>query len=61
MSDSQAYRDGWQCCLDGGDGRFLNPHAKDSPERYAWDHGFLDAMEREEDDEPCEPECAGYG
>lgn len=64
MSGAKEYREGWQYCLDGGDdddGRFMIPHVRYSEKSYAWNHGFMDCMEREEDDKVCEPECAGYG
>lgn len=57
----QAYIDGWHACDAGLDGRFVNPHPRPSDISYAWTHGFLDAMEAEEDGEIPEPECAGYG
>jgi hypothetical protein len=47
--------------MDGEDGRFTNPCPRRSDEAYAWDHGFLDAMEAEDDDEqPLPAEWLGY-
>lgn len=59
MSQSECYISGWQACFSGEDGRFTNPYPRRSEEAYAWDHGFLDAMEAEENEQP-EPTCAGY-
>ena len=60
MTQAEAYCAGWQACFEGEDGRFTNPFLSGSKASYAWDHGFLDAMEAEEGEEP-EPETAGYG
>jgi len=59
MTTANAYCLGWQACLDGLDGRFVNPYPRRTDESYAWEHGFLNAMESEEGEQP-EPECAGY-
>jgi hypothetical protein len=59
MTTANAYCMGWQACLDGLDGRFANPYERRTNEAYAWDHGFLDAMESEQG-EKAEPACAGY-
>lgn len=63
MTTANAYCLGWQACMDGLDGRYVNPYPSDMnecyDESYAWTHGFLDAMESEEGEQP-EPECAGY-
>jgi hypothetical protein len=69
-----AYIAGWQACMAGEDGRFTNPYGAEwkmlrsigAPSlakqacKYAWDHGFLDAMEAEDGEAP-DPSCAGYG
>lgn len=60
MTQAQAYVDGWQACFAGEDGRYTNPCERRSDTAYAWDHGFLDAMEAEDDESPL-PECVGYG
>lgn len=57
---AQAYVAGWQACFDGEDGRFTNPFAVLTEAAYAWDHGFFDAMEADDDESP-EPACVGYG
>lgn len=54
-----AYCAGWQACMAGYDGRYVNPHDRNSDVAYAWNAGFLDAMEAEDDDAP-DPECAGF-
>jgi hypothetical protein len=59
MSQADAYRAGWQACFAGEDGRFTNPEPRRSETAYAWDHGFLDAMEAEDGEQP-EPASAGY-
>ena len=61
MTEAQAYVAGWEACFAGEDGRFTNPFKDGSEARnkYAWDHGFLDAMEAEDDEKP-EPSCVGY-
>jgi hypothetical protein len=56
---SGAYTAGWLACMAGDDGRFVNPHPFNTDLSYAWDHGFLDAMESEEGELP-QPESAGY-
>jgi hypothetical protein len=58
-TQAQAYKEGWFACVQGLDGRWSNPYLKISEEHYAWTHGFLDAMEAEDDELP-EPGCAGY-
>ena len=63
MTEAQAYTNGWRACMAGIDGRYvpLAEYGYTSEElRYAWTHGFLDAMEAEDVEEP-EPACAGYG
>lgn len=55
----EAYIAGWDTCFAGKDGRFTNPHPGQSAEAYAWDHGFLDAMESPDGETP-DPACAGY-
>jgi hypothetical protein len=60
MTEAQAYVDGWNACFNGEDGRFTNPHKNDDALNYAWDYGFLDASEADENDAP-HPECVGYG
>lgn len=57
--EAQAYIDGWRACMAGQDGRFTNPHERHTDVAYAWNHGFLDAMEAEDSEEP-QPETAGY-
>lgn len=59
MTEAQAYILGWQACFNGEDGRFTNQLPRHSDTEYAWNHGFLDAAEAEDGEEP-EPECAGY-
>lgn len=59
MTEAQAYIDGWNACMSGEDGRFTNPHPSRTDAAYAWNHGFLTAMEAEDGELP-EPECAGY-
>lgn len=59
MEQAQAYKDGWEACFAGMDGRFSNPHPARSELSYAWNHGFLDAMEAEDGESP-EPSTAGY-
>lgn len=56
---AQAYIQGWSACFAGEDGRFTNPFPLRTDDREAWTHGFLDAMEAEDDETP-EPACAGY-
>jgi hypothetical protein len=64
-TQAQAYIGGWRACENGCDGRYLpetqsgGPLAEDL--RYAFTHGFLDAMDREDDNEEPEPACHGYG
>ena len=61
-TEAEAYTEGWKACMRGEDGRFTNPYPLAIDTEYqhiAWCHGFLDAMEAEDDDEP-EPGCAGY-
>lgn len=60
MSQAQAYCAGWFACFRGEDGRYTNPNARHSEASYAWDHGFLDAMDAE-DGEAAQPETCGYG
>ena len=60
MSEAQAYVTGWRACMAGEDGRYTNPYSDQHPNRYAWDHGFLDAMDAEDGEQP-EPACHGYG
>jgi ribosome modulation factor len=47
----RAYVAGWQACMTGEDGRYTNPYT-DPSARYAWDHGFLNAMEAEDGETP---------
>jgi hypothetical protein len=54
-----AYRAGWAASMAGLDGRFHNPHEPRTETHAAWTHGFLDAMEADDDDK-CAPDCAGY-
>lgn len=46
-----AYCAGWRACMAGADGRYL---AETIPvgERYEWEHGFLDAMDAEDGEQP---------
>jgi hypothetical protein len=66
MSQAQAYVDGWKACFAGEDGRYTNPYNRGYERaavpdmQYTWSHGFLDAMEAEDGEEPL-PETAGYG
>ncbi len=60
MIEAQAYIEGWKACFAGEDGRFANPYnCLKSKLQCAWTHGFLDAMEAEDNEEP-EPSTAGY-
>lgn len=59
-TEAQSYVAGWQACMAGVDGRYASQAGRNEDERYAWTHGFLDAMEAEDGEQP-EPECAGYG
>lgn len=59
MTQAEAYAAGWRACFNGEDGRFTNPNERRGDNAYAWDHGFLDAMEAEDGEIP-EPETAGY-
>ena len=54
MTEAQAYRDGWNACMNGVDGRYTH-----SEWPHAWQHGFLDAMEAEDGEKPS-PEWAVY-
>jgi hypothetical protein len=61
MTEAQAYVCGWRHCMAGFDGRYL-PDRDDFKQvqlAYAYHHGWLDAMEAEDNEEP-EPACAGY-
>lgn len=63
-AQANAYTLGWQACFNGEDGRFTNPYSSsaaygESEQAYAWTHGFLDAMEAEDGEQP-EPSTAGY-
>lgn len=58
-TQAQAYTAGWQACFAGEDGRFTNPEPRGSDTTYAWTHGFLDAMEAEDGEDP-QPDTAGY-
>lgn len=58
MTQSEAYMASWRACMAGVDGRYL-PEGVDRETGYAWTHGWLDAMEAEDGEEP-EPACAGY-
>ena len=60
ITEAAAYTEGWTACMAGEDGRYTNPHPRQSAAAYAWDAGFLDAMEAEDGEMP-EPECAGFG
>lgn len=57
--EAQAYIEGWHACFRGEDGRYTNPHERNTKQSYAWTHGFLDAMEAE-DGEEAQPETEGY-
>jgi hypothetical protein len=57
--DAHAYTLGWNACMAGEDGRFTNPYERRTDLAYAWNHGFLDAMDAEDNEEP-RPETAGY-
>jgi hypothetical protein len=59
MTEAQAYVAGWRFCMAGGDGRYTD-HGLTGEPAFAWNHGFLDAMEAEDGEQP-EPETAGYG
>jgi hypothetical protein len=58
MTQAQAYIAGWNACMNGVDGRYC-PEGLHQDTGYAWTHGFLNAMESEDGEEP-EPACAGY-
>ena len=58
-TEPQAYIAGWSACMAGEDGRFTNPFPRTSANAYAWNAGFLDAMEAEDNETP-EPDCAGF-
>ncbi len=63
LTEARAYVNGWNACMAGVDGRYvlLVEDGYTTEElRYAWTHGFLDAMEAEDGEEP-EPACHGYG
>ena len=57
MTEAQAYVEGWHACLAGVDGRYMAYENEDL--RYAWHHGWLDALESQDGEIP-EPEWAGY-
>lgn len=65
ITEAQCYIAGWKACMNGVDGRYASTFGYDEPyritdtHRYAWEHGFLDAMEADDDEQP-EPSCAGY-
>lgn len=62
MTEAQSYISGWNACMDSVDGRYvpLADHGYATEElRYAWMHGWLDAMEAEDGEGP-EPACVGY-
>lgn len=63
MTEAQAYVAGWKACTAGCDGRYWFDRPGDDGSNkeisVAWSHGFLDAMEAEEGEEP-ESACAGY-
>lgn len=63
MIEAQAYINGWNACMAGCDGRYMPESSSNGPlsadQRYAWIHGFEDAMEAE-DGEELEPACVGY-
>lgn len=56
MGEREAYIAG----MAGVDGRYVDLRELAPEVLYAWEHGFLDAMEAEEGEEP-QPESAGYG
>jgi hypothetical protein len=58
--EAAAYVAGWNACMAGEDGRYTCPEPRGNETAYAWNHGFLDAMEAEDSETP-EPACAGYG
>jgi hypothetical protein len=58
MTKAEAYTAGWNACMAGCDGRYW-PERLDTDTGYAWKHGWLDAMEAEDGEEP-EPHWAGY-
>jgi hypothetical protein len=69
MTEAQAYIAGWRACMAGCDGRYpamiragqwqTPSDITDSEISSAWTHGWLDAFEAEDGEEP-EPACAGY-
>lgn len=59
MSTATAYAQGWSACFAGDDGRFGNPYNRDTQQAFAWDAGFLDAMEAEDGEDP-QPAAAGF-
>jgi isocitrate lyase len=59
-TEAQAYVAGWQACMAGVDGRYASESSSKAENSYAWIHGWLDAMEAEDSEEP-QPDCAGYG
>lgn len=58
MTTAEAYIAGWHACMAGLDGRYSNPH-EDRDLNYAWNYGFLNAMDAEDGEDP-DPECVGY-
>lgn len=60
-TQAHAYIAGWQAWMAGCDGRYTMPGVYQGESlAHAWRHGFVDAMEAEDGEDP-EPECAGYG
>ena len=58
MTEAEAYIAGWRACFAGVDGRYA-PLELYGDTKYAWKHGWLDALEAEENEEP-QPACVGY-
>jgi hypothetical protein len=60
MTLYEAYLAGWQSCCDGVDGRYWFTRPQDVERepalRRAWQQGWSDAFEREEEDEEPLPE-----
>jgi hypothetical protein len=56
MTESEAYVAGWNACMNSVDARAVRAAIQ---RRNAWLHGWLDALEADDDEEPC-PEAAGY-
>ena len=55
-TEAQAYSAGWDACMNGVDDRYVTSVIE---HRNAWLHGWLDAMDAEDGEEPI-PEAVGY-